>query len=103
MSVVPTIYIDRHGNTLLTNQYAVTEHKREYNAEDQSAVKTTPGIFFKFDLEPISVRISEQSVSFTRFLLRVFAIMGGIWQAIEFFHKVALKVVAVPVVEYKKN
>lgn len=54
ISVVPTTYVDRRNNVLLTNQYAVTDsHKRFKEGH------TIPGIFFKYDIEPISVQISE--------------------------------------------
>ncbi|KAL7313575.1 hypothetical protein PS15m_007310 [Mucor circinelloides] len=73
ISVVPTTYVDRRNNVLLTNQYAVTDsHKRFKEGH------TIPGIFFKYDIEPISVQISEtRQQSFLHFLVRLCGIIGG--------------------------
>ncbi|KAI3641098.1 hypothetical protein MIR68_000877 [Amoeboaphelidium protococcarum] len=77
INVIPTTYQDQSGNVLITNQYAYTHHKREW--VDESAAQTTPGLFFRYDFEPIAVQVSEQSTSITRFLLRVASVCGGIW------------------------
>ncbi|KAG1376132.1 hypothetical protein G6F61_007862 [Rhizopus arrhizus] len=73
LSVVPTTYIDRKGHVLLTNQYAVTDtHRAFYEGQ------TAPGIFFKYEMEPISVQISEESPqSFLHFVVRLCGILGG--------------------------
>lgn len=47
------------------------------------------GIFFKYDIEPISVRIAENGVSFFTFLVRLSGLVGGIWVTAGF----ALKIV----------
>ena len=58
---------------LLTNQYSVTDfHKRFQEGQG------VPGIFFKYEIEPISVEISEiHAVSFLQFLVRLCGILGG--------------------------
>lgn len=38
-----------------------------------------PGIFFRYDLEPIHVTVQETSVTLAQFLLRIAGIIGGIW------------------------
>jgi hypothetical protein len=70
---VPTTYIDRRNKVLLTNQYAVTDYHKQFR-EGQ----TVPGIFFKYDIEPISLQISEtRQQSFLQFLVRLCGILGG--------------------------
>lgn len=40
--------------------------------------QTVPGIFFRYEIEPISVQISEvRSQSFIHFLVRLCGILGG--------------------------
>ncbi|KAI7907957.1 endoplasmic reticulum vesicle transporter-domain-containing protein [Cokeromyces recurvatus] len=73
ISVVPTTYIDHKNNILLTNQYAVLDFHKQF--QDGRAV---PGIFFKYDIEPISVQISEsRQQSFLHFMVRLCGIIGG--------------------------
>ncbi|CAO3650902.1 unnamed protein product [Mucor hiemalis] len=73
MAVVPTTYIDRRNNILQTNQYAVTDFHRQFR-EGQMI----PGVFFRYDIEPISVQISEgHSLSFLHFIVRLCGILGG--------------------------
>ncbi|CAG8570816.1 10996_t:CDS:2 [Cetraspora pellucida] len=76
LSVVPTTYIDSFNRVLLTNQYAVTDYTRIIDETKQPGV---PGIFFKYDMEPISVRITEKSTTFTKFLTRLCGLVGGVW------------------------
>lgn len=76
MSVVPTIYSvgapdPRNDATLLTNQYAVTEQSHEVNE------RVIPGVFFKYDIEPILLQIEETRDSFIVFLVKVINILSG--------------------------
>ncbi|OAD80564.1 hypothetical protein PHYBLDRAFT_120490 [Phycomyces blakesleeanus NRRL 1555(-)] len=75
LSIVPTTYIDYKHNVLLTNQYAVTDSRKAFSEE--KAANIVPGIFFKYDIEPISVQISESRQSFVHFLVRLCGIIGG--------------------------
>ncbi|CAG8506166.1 22788_t:CDS:2 [Rhizophagus irregularis] len=77
---------EAHNNNhvLLTNQYSVTDYSRVI--EGRTGI---PGIFFKYDIEPISVRIAENGVSFFTFLVRLSGLVGGIWVTAGF----ALKIV----------
>lgn len=79
ISVVPTIYVSLGSffdGTLLTSQYAVTEYTKEFEDDDQNVV---PGLFFRYKLEPISVRITEYRQKFTHFIARLCGIIGGIF------------------------
>ncbi|ORY42845.1 DUF1692-domain-containing protein [Rhizoclosmatium globosum] len=80
ISIVPTIYVDKRrtfGSVVLTNQYAVTDHKKIVGHETKEA--GIPGIFMKYDVEPISVRVTESRASFMHFLTRLCGITGGIY------------------------
>lgn len=76
MSIVPTVYSvgpASHSNpdTLLTNQYAVTEQSHEVNE------RVIPGVFFKYDIEPILLQIEETRDSLIVFLVKVINILSG--------------------------
>lgn len=73
LSIVPTEYSsETNGRTLFTNQYAVTEMSRKVSSYQ------VPGIFFKYDIEPLSVRVTEHRTPFTRFAIKVVNIIGGV-------------------------
>jgi len=75
MSVVPTVYtVDRSysSKTVFTNQYAVT---------DQSTVvgeRMVPGIFFKYDIEPMLLTVQEGRDSFLRFVVKIVNVISGV-------------------------
>ncbi|KUI58594.1 ER-derived vesicles protein 41 [Cytospora mali] len=76
VSVVPTIYSvgpasKYNDKTLFTNQYAVTEQSSEVSEQ------IIPGIFFKYDIEPILLQIEESRDSFLVFLIKVINILSG--------------------------
>jgi len=76
MSVVPTTYSVGHpgasgSRSITTNQYAVTQQSREINEQ------TIPGIFFKYDIEPILLNIVETRDSFFVFLIKLVNILSG--------------------------
>ncbi|CAG8742467.1 11564_t:CDS:2, partial [Acaulospora morrowiae] len=69
LSVVPTTYIDNNKRVLLTSQYSVTEYSKSYEvSKGQFGI---PGIFFKYDIEPISVQITEKGPGFIKFMTRL--------------------------------
>jgi hypothetical protein len=86
MSVVPTTYIDNSNNVLDTYQYAVTDSNKAY--DEVGARFNVPGIFFKYDFEPISVRITEKRQSFSHFLVRLSGIIGGAVVTVGFAYRV---------------
>ncbi|KAG0211328.1 hypothetical protein BGX28_008151 [Mortierella sp. GBA30] len=82
--VVPTIYVDRSNKELLTNQYSVSEYRREFG-EHQGY----PGLFFKYDFEPMTLMISEvSSMSFGHLLVRLAGLVGGYYVTAGMVHKV---------------
>lgn len=71
LSVVPTVY--SHGSSVVpTNQYAVTEQSKAIDEH------TIPGIFFKYDIEPIMLVVNESRHSFLSFLLRITNVVSGV-------------------------
>lgn len=73
ISVVSTTYIDAGRRRLDTNQYSVTDMARE--TEHGRGV---PGLFFKFDQEPMKLNIEERTMGFIDFAIRLAGIVGGI-------------------------
>ncbi|GAA6009315.1 hypothetical protein JCM11491_004270 [Sporobolomyces phaffii] len=73
LSVVSTTYVDARRRVLLTNQYSVTDMDRKTEHG-----KGVPGIFFKYDIEPMSLTIRERTTSLIQFLVRLAGIVGGI-------------------------
>lgn len=100
VSVVPTAYVDRNSKMILTSQFATTEFRKQYSEEQQQFV---PGIFIKYDFEPILVRISEHTVSFLTFLIHVGAIIGGVWTCVRMGLNYARLITVKDVLERRKN
>ena len=61
-----------YGSTIWTNQYAVTEQSR------QVPETTAPGIFFKYDIEPILLVINEERGGFLALLVRLVNVISGV-------------------------
>ncbi|XDG04141.1 hypothetical protein ABKA04_003756 [Annulohypoxylon sp. FPYF3050] len=79
MSVVPTVYSVKRGSgsapaerTIFTNQYAVTEQSKEVNE------RLVPGLFFKYDIEPILLHVEERRDSLLTFGVKVVNILSGV-------------------------
>ncbi|CAG8587672.1 8758_t:CDS:1, partial [Ambispora gerdemannii] len=60
-------------------------------------------IFFKYDIEPISVRITEKYTSFSQFLVRLCGIVGGIWVTAGFVFRIADGICRSVVINSDKN
>ncbi|KAK7510529.1 endoplasmic reticulum vesicle transporter-domain-containing protein [Phyllosticta citriasiana] len=74
ISVVPTLYTDTRS-TIFTNQYAVTEQS---HAVPEMAV---PGVFVKFDIEPILLTISEENGGLLALIVRLVNVVSGVMVA----------------------
>jgi endoplasmic reticulum-Golgi intermediate compartment protein 2 len=77
LSVVPTVYSvgrasSSHARAIFTNQYAVTEQSSEINE------RNIPGIFFKYDIEPILLNVEEFRDSIFVFLIKVINVLSGV-------------------------
>lgn len=65
LTVVPTTYVAPRKSPLRTHQYSVTHYTRvlEHN-------QGTPGIFFKFDIDPLALAIHQRTTTFVQLLIR---------------------------------
>lgn len=84
MKFVPTLY-ESGGSTISSYQYSVSQHKKLVDFTASSF--PLPGLFFKWEISPFMVKISE-NYSFSRFLTRVCAVIGGVFVVIGLVYKV---------------
>ncbi|KLT45392.1 ER to Golgi transport-related protein [Cutaneotrichosporon oleaginosum] len=84
LRIVPTTYIDANRRMLSTSQYAVTEATRVFEHG-----RGVPGIFFKYDLEPMTITIRERTTTLYQFLIRLVGVIGGVWTVAAFSLRVA--------------
>ncbi|BEJ16377.1 hypothetical protein CspHIS471_0509820 [Cutaneotrichosporon sp. HIS471] len=84
LRIVPTTYIDANRRMLMTSQYAVTEATRVFDHN-----RGVPGIFFKYDLEPMTITIRERTTTLYQFLIRLVGVIGGVWTVAAFSLRVA--------------
>lgn len=56
---------------MFTNQYAVTEQSKHVG------MRNIPGIFFKYDIEPILLNIVETRDSIFLFLIKIINVVSG--------------------------
>jgi endoplasmic reticulum-Golgi intermediate compartment protein 2 len=77
MSIVPTVYTVGKAHsarqTIVTNQFAVTEQSHEVSER-----MTVPGLFFKYDIEPIQLTIEETRDGYLTFIIKVINILSGV-------------------------
>ncbi|WFD29591.1 hypothetical protein MSPP1_000600 [Malassezia sp. CBS 17886] len=88
VSVVPTRYISARGQTIETNQYSVNDYVRNPNGPI-----AFPGIYLKYDLEPLTMTVHERTQSFVSFLVRLLGTMGGLWLCSAYALRVVNRVV----------
>ncbi|KAH9838727.1 DUF1692-domain-containing protein [Rhodofomes roseus] len=74
LHVVPTTYIAARSAPLYTHQYSVTHYTRKLDSHHG-----TPGIFFKFDLEPLALTIHQRTTSLVQLWIRCVGVIGGIF------------------------
>lgn len=75
---------------LNTNQYSVTDYKRS-----PSAQATFPGLYFKFDIEPLTMTVTKRSVSFVAFLIRITSVLGGAWVCAQLAVRISARLMVV--------
>jgi len=66
LHVVPTTYVAPRSQPLRTNQYSVTHYTRQVDHG-----RGTPGIFFKFELDPLNIAIHQRTTTFGQFFIRL--------------------------------
>ncbi|XP_021336039.2 endoplasmic reticulum-Golgi intermediate compartment protein 2 [Danio rerio] len=84
ITVVPTklhtsnVSVDMH-------QFSVTERERVVSNEKGN--QGVSGIFFKYKLSPLMVRVSEEHMPLAAFLVRLCGIVGGIFSTSDLLHR----------------
>jgi hypothetical protein len=74
LHVVPTTYIAPRSSPLHTNQYSVTHYTRVIDHG-----QGTPGIFFKFDLDPLTLTIHQRTSTLLQLIIRCVGVIGGVF------------------------
>lgn len=74
LRVVPTTYIAPRSEPLHTNQYSVTHYERKVTHN-----VGVPGIFFKFDIEPVRLTIIQRTTTLGQFFIRWVGVVGGVF------------------------
>ena len=69
---VPHPQAGADAKTIFTNQYAATSQSHAVSTQ------VIPGIFFKYDIEPILLIISEQRSSFLALMVRLVNVVSGV-------------------------
>ncbi|KAH8094490.1 DUF1692-domain-containing protein [Cristinia sonorae] len=90
LHVVPTTYIAPRSKPLHTNQYSVTHYTRVLQHN-----RGVPGIFFKFDLDPMSITIHQRTTSLLQFLIRCVGVVGGVFVCMGYAVKITSRAVDV--------
>ena len=90
LHVVPTTYIAPRSSPLHTAQYSVTHYTREVSHDSG-----TPGIFFKFDLDPLAISIHQRTTSFLHLLIRCVGVLGGVFVCMSYAIRVTNRAVRV--------
>jgi len=74
LHVVPTTYLAPRSAPLRTHQYSVTHYTRVLNEN-----AGTPGIFFKFELDPMRLSIHQRTTTFVQLMIRCVGVIGGVF------------------------
>ena len=64
--------IGQDTKSVFTNQYAATSQSREVNQQ------MIPGVFFKYDIEPILLIVSERRGAFLGLVVRLVNVISGV-------------------------
>ncbi|KAF8813561.1 DUF1692-domain-containing protein [Phlegmacium glaucopus] len=90
LHIVPTTYIAPRTNPLRTNQYSVTHYTREVQHD-----RGTPGIFFKFELDPLHITLHQRTTTFLHLLIRVVGVLGGVFVCMGYAIRITTRAVEV--------
>ncbi|THU98387.1 DUF1692-domain-containing protein [Dendrothele bispora CBS 962.96] len=91
LHVVPTKYIaPRSPSPLSTAQYSVTHYTRTL-----SHGHGTPGIFFKFDLDPMSLTIHQRTTTLLQLIIRCVGVIGGVFVCMGYAIRITTRAVEV--------
>ncbi|KAF9417479.1 hypothetical protein HW555_005402 [Spodoptera exigua] len=87
--VVPTD-VDTTFETIKTFQYSVKELERPISHSKGS--HGVPGVFFKYDMAALKVKVYQERENVLQFTLRLFSIIGGIYIVVGFLNTIVLTV-----------
>ena len=90
LHVVPTTYIAPRSAPLHTHQYSVTHYTREMEHD-----RGTPGIFFKFDLDPMAITLHQRTTTFLQLLIRCVGVLGGVFVCMGYAIRITTRAVEV--------
>lgn len=89
IEVVPTD-VDTTFETIKTFQYSVKELERPISHSKGS--HGVPGIFFKYDMAALKVKVYQERENVLQFTLRLFSIIGGIYVVVGFLNTIVLSI-----------
>lgn len=69
--------VDTTLSQIKTYQYSVKEHARPINHAKGS--HGMPGVFFKYDVSALKLKVSQERDNIIQFTIRLFSIIGGIY------------------------
>jgi len=75
IKVVPTTYVDLKGN-----QYNIHQFTSNSNIVTQHMM--VPTVFFRYDISPILVKVTQYKQNFFHFFIQICAIVGGMFTVI---------------------
>eukprot|EP00440_Ansanella_granifera_P037514 gb/GFBE01040702.1/.p1 GENE.gb/GFBE01040702.1/~~gb/GFBE01040702.1/.p1 ORF type:complete len:336 (+),score=46.03 gb/GFBE01040702.1/:1-1008(+) len=76
VKLVPTVYMDRWGYELYTNQYSVTDSARNVLVK-KNELSGLPGVFLVYDFSPFLMTKTEKTKPWSYILTSMCAIIGG--------------------------
>jgi hypothetical protein len=77
--VVPTEYYSRLGRVTETHQYSVSEYSALYATSAEGQEHYPPAVDILYDISPIIMSVNDRPPSFLHFLVRLCAVVGGVF------------------------
>lgn len=90
LHVVPTQYIAARQPPLDTSQYSVTHYTRVLQHH-----RGTPGIFFKFEIDPIKLIHIQRTTTLLQLLIRCVGVIGGVFVCTSYAIRITTRAVEV--------
>ncbi|KAF6759745.1 endoplasmic reticulum-golgi intermediate compartment protein 2 [Ephemerocybe angulata] len=90
LHIVPTVYVTPSQPPLHTHQYSVTHYTKELDHH-----RGTPGIFFKFEIDPIRLTHHQRTTTFLQLLIRCVGVIGGVFVCTSYAIRITTRAVEV--------
>lgn len=78
IKLVPTVYTDRYGKELYTNQYSVTDSARNVQVRT-GELSGLPGLFIVYDFSPFLMQKVEHVHPWSYIFTSICALIGGVF------------------------